>query len=173
MPAPGAVPFSGCPGINRVPVLFVWKKWMDSPGRPRPSRDCLTRRIGIGSQTALAGLFVAGSGYDPEALFWHNGRGPEYRCFCWHYAAWRKRTRQHRSWSVTVATTAALAIVFTGPPGATITHGRDFLWAPLLGDKDERAPMGRSPGLSHPSCGRSRQSKCMSCHNRSKAKGKW
>lgn len=155
-------------------LFFLFgKKWMDSPGQAEAISDWLLLLAALVSAvTALAGLFLSReAGYDPEALFWHKWSGTGISWLLLGWVAWRKPTRQHRSWSVTVATTAALAIVFTGHQGATITHGRDFLWAPLLGDKDERAPtMDEALVYTHlvrPILAE----KCMSCHNRSKAKG--
>lgn len=122
--------------------------------------------------TALAGLFLSREeGYDAEALQWHKWSGVAISFFTlgWYYFS--KRLQAQKFVSIATSVLAIVLITFAGHQGAGITHGQNFLLAPMLPEKkqiiispDEAIVFAHmvKPIL---------ESKCESCHNSKKAKG--
>ena len=123
--------------------------------------------------TALMGSFLSREdGYDQDAIAWHQWTGVavSFISLCWY--AWREKIRSVRFVNVLIASLAAMAVVITGHKGAKITHGDNFLLAPLHSDKkiETTVPLDDAVAYTHfiqPIL----QSKCMGCHNSKKAKG--
>src|SRR4030095_8399090 len=122
--------------------------------------------------TALAGLFLSKEeGYDPEALQWHKWSGIASAVFPlgWYYFS--KRVQARKIFSLLTSVVAILLISFAGHQGAGITHGQNFLLAPMLPEK--RKPV-ISPEEAVVFKQRKKQilkSKSQPCHNSKKAKG--
>ena len=121
--------------------------------------------------TALMGLFLSKEdGYTPAVLVWHKwaGVGISFLLLAWY--AFRKHIRQSKIVLIASSLAAMVIIVVTGHQGSNITHGENFLLAPVLHDdirvvKFEDAMVYAD--VVHPIL----QLKCMSCHNSAKAKG--
>ncbi len=122
--------------------------------------------------TALIGLFLSNEeGYDTAALQWHKWSGTIVSLLTcgWYYCSpWLER-KKIVSWLVTLV--AFAAVIVTGHEGAGITHGKDFLTAPLYTPgKKEAVSLEEANVYTHlvqPIL----EGKCMSCHNTKKAKG--
>jgi len=123
--------------------------------------------------TALMGSFLSREGgYDQQAIAWHQWTGVavSFICLCWY--AWREKIRSLRFVNVLIASVAAVAVVITGHKGANITHGNNFILAPLspAENKEVAVPLNDAEAYRHfiqPIL----QAKCMGCHNTKKAKG--
>jgi uncharacterized membrane protein len=63
------------------------------------------------------------------------------------------------------------AIIFTGHQGAGITHGQNFLLAPLLPEKKQQQVLLEDAEVFTHMVKPILETKCMSCHNSKKAKG--
>lgn len=122
--------------------------------------------------TAVMGLFLSKEeGYDPEALFWHKWGGVGISVFSllWYWL----QDRVHARKSITVVTSIAalLLIVFTGHLGASITHGEDFLLGPVTKTTVQQTVSLEEAEVYKHMVRPILEQKCMSCHNRRKAKG--
>ncbi len=122
--------------------------------------------------TALAGLFLSNEkGYDSTALQWHKWSGTIVSLLAcvWYYSSAWLEQKKIISWLI--ALVALVAIIITGHEGAGITHGNDFLLAPLsTSTKRETVSLEQATVYTHlvqPIL----EEKCMSCHNTKKAKG--
>lgn len=121
---------------------------------------------------ALMGLFLSREeGYDEEALQLHKWGGVGLSVFtlAWYYM--RKSIQRIRFMPYLVSAAAFTGILITGHQGAAITHGEDFLLAPVNPEKAKpQVPFDEAlvfadmvkPVISE---------KCMSCHNTRKSKG--
>lgn len=124
------------------------------------------------SITAVMGMILSReAGYDPETLQWHKWTGVAVALLTslWYY--FKKSINSHKwlHWSAALVT--LFVIVFTGHEGANITHGDNFLFAPVEKEKQEPVvPIEEAlvfENLVKPILDK----KCISCHNSKKAKG--
>lgn len=138
-------------------------------------RDFTTNLLLIGSLfasiTVLMGIFLAKEGeYFGDVLFWHKWLGSGI-AFLASIIYWY---RNHSWYKAPIAKTSAVIIVLclfiVGHLGATLTHGENFIMAPLHDPNEAKVPIDRAivfddvikPILA---------AKCVGCHNSDKAKG--
>ncbi len=122
--------------------------------------------------TAIMGLFLSREeGYDPEALMWHKWGGVvvSLLLLAWYY--FRNRLSGTKAGTFIAALISFAAIIFTGHQGAGITHGQNFLLAPLLPEKKEQQVLLEDAEVFKDMVRPILETKCMSCHNSKKAKG--
>lgn len=124
------------------------------------------------SFTALMGLFLSKeNGYDPTALLWHKWSGVAIAMIPFVWYTYREKIKQSNWLNSSVALSSLVIILITGHLGAGITHGENFLLAPVLSEKKQpKVLLGNAVVYTHmvrPIL----QSKCMGCHNSKKAKG--
>lgn len=122
--------------------------------------------------TALAGLFLSREeGYDAEALQWHKWSGVAISFFTlgWYYFS--KRLQAKKFISIATSVLAIVLITFAGHQGAGITHGQNFLLAPMLPEKKQIIVSPDEAIVFAHMVKPILESKCESCHNSKKAKG--
>ena len=122
--------------------------------------------------TALAGLFLSKEeGYDAEALQWHKWSGVGVAVFTmgWYYFA--RRTHARKVVSFVTSLIAIFLISFAGHQGAGITHGQNFLLAPMLPEKRKPVISPEEAIVFEHMVKPILETKCQSCHNSKKAKG--
>lgn len=122
--------------------------------------------------TALTGLFLSREkGYDAEALQWHKWGGVVVSVFTlgWYYFHTRLQTKKLLSFFISI--TALFVIIFTGHQGAGITHGQNFLLAPMLPEKKQIIVSPDEAIVFTHMVKPILEAKCESCHNNKKAKG--
>ena len=122
--------------------------------------------------TSLAGLFLSREdGYDAEALFWHKWSGAAISFFTlgWYYFG--KQVQSKKIVSIFTSAVALLLIIFAGHQGAGITHGQNFLLAPMLPEKKQPVVSPEEAFVFADMVKPILQAKCESCHNDKKAKG--
>jgi len=122
--------------------------------------------------TSLAGLFLSREdGYDAEALFWHKWSGAAISFFTlgWYYFG--KQVQSKKIASVLTSAIALLLIIFAGHQGAGITHGQNFLLAPMLPEKKQPVVSPEEAFVFADMVKPILRAKCESCHNDKKAKG--
>jgi uncharacterized membrane protein len=122
--------------------------------------------------TALMGLFLSREeGYDPEVLLWHKwgGAGVSLLMLLWY--SLRNSLAKTKIGTIAATLVSFSAIIFTGHQGAGITHGQNFLLAPLLPEKKQQQVLLEDAEVFTHMVKPILQSKCMSCHNSKKAKG--
>jgi uncharacterized membrane protein len=122
--------------------------------------------------TALAGLFLSREeGYDAEALLWHKWSGVIVSVFTlgWYYFS--KQVQAKKIVSFFTSAVALILIIFAGHQGAGITHGQNFLLAPMLPEKKQRVVSPEEAIVFADMVKPILHAKCESCHNDKKAKG--
>ena len=92
--------------------------------------------------TALMGLFLsAEEGYDPEAVQWHKWSGVGVSLLMTLWYGFRNSLIKTRIAAIGATLVSFAAIIFTGHQGAGITHGQNFLLAPILPEKKQQQPL--------------------------------
>lgn len=122
--------------------------------------------------TALMGLFLSKEeGYDTNALQWHKWSAVGISIFTsfWYY--YREKINKTYWHSKTVALIGLLLIIFTGHQGAEISHGNNFLLAPLMSEKETQKVLLENAVVYTDMVQPILQEKCYGCHNETKAKG--
>jgi uncharacterized membrane protein len=123
--------------------------------------------------TAMMGLLLSREpGYDPDTIGWHKWTGIGVSVgLCVAYA-FRHAGSRHRSLSGATAILLAAGITVAGHLGGGITHGEDFVLAPVI-HAHGRASVALEDAVVYQDVIEPiLEEKCMSCHNSKKAKGK-
>ena len=125
------------------------------------------------SVTVIMGLLLSNeSSYSGSQVGWHKWMGLAIAAIA-SFVYWFRDAKWYKaSVAKTAAILAVACIVLAGHLGAGITHGEDFISTPLLGLRaSEKVPMEKAfiyADVIQPVF----KSKCMSCHNSEKAKGR-
>jgi uncharacterized membrane protein len=122
--------------------------------------------------TALLGLFLSREeGYDAEVLLWHkwSGAGVSLLMLLWY--GFKNSLLKTKTGTVAATLISFAAIIFAGHQGAGITHGQNFLLAPILPEKKQQQVLLEDAEVFTHMVKPILQTKCMSCHNSKKAKG--
>jgi uncharacterized membrane protein len=122
--------------------------------------------------TAVMGLFLSKEpGYDAEALQWHKWAGVSVSVFTLLWYAFSKQLQANKIISALISLTAFFLIIFTGHQGAGITHGQNFLLAPIMPEKKQLAVSPDEAVVFTNMVAPILKAKCEGCHNSKKAKG--
>mgnify|MGYP001194422418 CR=1 FL=1 len=121
------------------------------------------------SLTTLMGLFLSLEGsFGAEQIQLHKWLGVALSFLCWGLLVLRTRPQILRPVSVA----GVVLLVLTGHYGANLTHGEDFVWAPLQAREERVARViTDSTTLFAATVEPIFEAKCYSCHNPKKAKG--
>lgn len=122
--------------------------------------------------TSIMGLLLSvEGGYEQEALFLHKYGGIVISVLALAWYTFREKLRQRKLVTVLVGLVSVMAVIVTGHQGANITHGEDFILAPIsVAEAQPPVLMEDAVVFTHmvmPIL----ESKCMGCHNSGKAKG--
>lgn len=122
--------------------------------------------------TALAGLFLSREeGYEANILQWHKWGGVITSVFAAAWYVYRNGIRKLKAVRLSVSLFGLALIIFTGHKGAVITHGENFLLAPVTPEKPVAKVLFEDAYLYKDMVQPILQGKCMSCHNSRRAKG--
>lgn len=122
--------------------------------------------------TALMGLFLSKEdGYDPDALQWHKWSGVSIAIITSLWYAYREKIKNINWLNISVAAISLGGIIFTGHQGAEISHGENYLLAPVLPQKQDQKVLMENAIVYANMVQPILKTKCYSCHNTSKAKG--
>jgi len=161
-------------------VLFaLWLIWVWVIPKQRFQASGLAEHIGewlllsvafTAALTALMGVLLSKEpGYNPESLSWHKWSGACLSLILLLWYIFYQRLR--RPGIVAVSLLSLLVLLVAGHQGAAITHGDNFLLAPVYkGRVKEKVPLDEAViyrDMVQPVL----EAKCMSCHNSSKSKG--
>ncbi|MEQ1586438.1 MAG: chitobiase/beta-hexosaminidase C-terminal domain-containing protein [Cyclobacteriaceae bacterium] len=131
---------------------------------------CLLLAALSASVTALFGLFLSINGdYGTDSLRQHIISGVVLSMFTFFLLVWYKNVKKGEIVFYSSVVFTLLALVFAGHTGSVLTHGENFVLAPiateetLTTDNASLYQLAVMPVL---------EKKCFSCHNESKAKGK-
>lgn len=117
--------------------------------------------------TVVAGLLLAAEEYGGEALVWHQWLGLISLGLSILIYFYRNESARFLKLSTL---TLAVAITLTGHFGANLTHGEDFLLAPIQSKETEFVAMEDAEVFRHlvqPIL----EAKCIACHKEGKIKG--
>ena len=122
--------------------------------------------------TALFGFFLSRQGdYGPDALIQHKISGTVLSLLCYGLLLVFVRQEKSRSLFYGLGLLTVGSMFFAGHTGGALTHGENYVFAPLSNSNDPVADADASvfqravfPIL---------EKKCISCHNEKKAKGKF
>lgn len=121
---------------------------------------------------ALMGLFLSREeGYEATMLQWHKWSGLITSVVAAVWYAYRNSIRQLKILGVAFSITGLFLIVFTGHQGSVITHGENFLLAPVTPERPVKKVLFEDAYVFKDMVQPILQNKCMSCHNNRKAKG--
>lgn len=122
--------------------------------------------------TALMGLFLSREdGYTADLLVWHKWGGVFISFLSLGWYVFRVKVRQIKPALLTTALAAMVMIIVTGHLGAGITHGQDFLLAPVIPEKQKPVVLFEDAEVYANMVQPILEAKCISCHNSEKAKG--
>ena len=122
--------------------------------------------------TALMGLFLSREGgYTPDLLVWHKWGGVFISFLSLLWYVFRVKVRQIKPALLTTALAGMVVIIVTGHLGANITHGQDFLFAPVKPEKQKPVVLFEDAKVYADMVRPILVAKCMGCHNSQKAKG--
>ncbi len=122
--------------------------------------------------TALMGFLLSKEeGYNAEALWWHKWGGVAISLFSFFWYAYRNSIHRRRFMPQLAALISFILIVFTGHQGANITHGENYLLAPVTPEKVKPVVNIEEAAVYADMVKPILETKCMSCHSSKKAKG--
>src|SRR3984893_14371865 len=122
--------------------------------------------------TALMGIFLSKElGYNQDSLQWHKWSGTliSLLAFIW-YIFYDQINKTKTSLAASSLLTTIILII-AGHQGASITHGDNFLLAPVSKDKMQTKVQLDEAVLFTDMVKPILDTKCVSCHNNKKAKG--
>ena len=124
------------------------------------------------SITAAMGLFLSKEpGYDQDVLFWHKYSGIALSFLALAWYTWYDHLQSIRFAPAAMALGCLALLTFTGHEGAGITHGQNFLLAPVRPSSSAKTVALEDAVVFNDMVRPILQNKCMGCHNSSKAKG--
>ena len=122
--------------------------------------------------TALAGFFLSKEeGYDADALQWHKWSGVAISLFMLLWSYFKKALHERKLTAFATSIVALVLIVIAGHQGAGITHGQNFVLAPITPEKKLAVASPEDAELYTHLVQPILEAKCISCHNSKKAKG--
>lgn len=122
--------------------------------------------------SSIMGLLLSREdGYTQDVVAWHKWGGVIISLITLAWYAWRTRIRQAKVLTVITGIASFVLVLITGHLGGDITHGDNFLLAPVTKEKQEPKVLFEDAmvyaNMVHPII----KSKCITCHNERKAKG--
>jgi uncharacterized membrane protein len=153
-------------------ILFINKKVNDSDALKNFGDWLLLLSAFTAAFTALMGLFLSKEdGYDAEALQWHKWSGVSIAIITLLWYAYRDKIKNSNWLKTSVAIVSFTVIIFTGHQGAEISHGQNFLLAPVMPQTEPQKVLLDNAAVYAHMVQPILQAKCYSCHNTKKAKG--
>jgi uncharacterized membrane protein len=149
-------------------LLFIWIPGIDQKEDSRMIGEmALLAGCNFAGLTVVAGLILAQEDYDRDAILWHQWSGVAVFYLCTGLYFFRTQSKKFLK---PVSLLLAAGITATGHWGANITHGDDFLLAPIQELAVEITPLAEAEVFNDmvlPIL----ESKCISCHKEGKIKG--
>lgn len=149
-------------------LLFFWIPGVDKKPEIREMGEIsFLAGCNFAGITVLAGLILAQEDYTGEILTWHKWGGLIVFGGCvilYFYRSMQAKVIRLSSIAL------AIAVILTGHWGAGLTHGEDFLLAPIQSNNIEVIPLAEAEifgDVVQPIL----QAKCISCHKEGKIKG--
>lgn len=151
-------------------ILQLFKKEFPQPGFNKIHRFLLQITTLCTVLAALMGLFLSlEEGYTGETLAWHKWGGVLVSFLAYFWLVGGDFIQTYGWTRMGLVPVLFVAVLATGHLGANLTHGEDFLWAPLL---TEEATIFTPASTSFEvAIAPILKRKCEGCHNLDKQKG--
>lgn len=171
IPAPLQVLGRTHPLLLHFPIVLLLMAvallWLRDERLKKAGAQILLFGANLTGITVVAGLILASEDYEGDALGWHQwlGVGSLFLAVLIYFFR-EKSTVFLRASSATLA----VSIILTGHFGANLTHGEDFLLAPLRSNEVELVALEDAEVFQHlvqPIL----EAKCIACHKEGKIKG--
>ncbi len=122
--------------------------------------------------TAIMGLFLSKeAGYESESLQLHKWSGIFVSIISFIWYSYQHKIKRINWLNISIAGISFTAIIFTGHLGAEISHGNNFLLAPVIPEKLQQKVLMENAAIYTNMVQPILKSKCYSCHNTKKANG--
>ena len=122
--------------------------------------------------TALSGLFLSNEGgYDAPTLLWHKWSGIATSLLVFSWYILRRKIRNTGPNTAAFAALGVVLVTLAGHQGATLTHGENYLLAPVAAEKQKPGVTMEDAEVYRDLVRPILETKCMSCHNGRKQKG--
>lgn len=150
-------------------ILFFANKYFEGEAANELAGFLLHVTALTASLTTLMGLFLSLEGsFGADQLWLHKWLGVSLSFLCWGLLAVRNNMKLLKP----AGLAGVVLLIFTGHYGANLTHGEDFVWAPLQAEEVRVARVVTdSTALFTAAIEPIFESKCYGCHNPKKAKG--
>jgi len=159
-------------------VLCVCWEWFTSYKKSitkelTPVGDTLLLITSLTAVTsALMGLLLSKeTGYVPQELLWHKWGGVSISLLALVWYIFREQVRNQKIIMTITAAGSIAVVVITAHLGGSITHGEDFLLAPVTQDKQAPAVLFEDAVIYANMVQPILKAKCIVCHNEKKTKG--
>ena len=150
-----------------VLIMAMFFLWIRDQNRMKYFSWLLLIGTNLAGITVIAGLFLATEDFEGDSIDWHKWTAVATLAMaCAIYYLQNNKLPILRALAISLT----LLIVLTGHFGAELTHGSNFLLAPLKNPMDDNIALEKAEVFQHlvqPIL----QSKCITCHNATKVKG--
>ena len=151
-------------------ILQLFKKEFPQPGFEKIHRFLLQITALCTVLAALMGLFLSlEEGYTGETLALHKWGGVLVSFLAYFWLVGGSFIQQNGWARIGLVPVMLIAVLATGHLGANLTHGSDFLWAPLMVEKEK--VFTRESTAFEVAIAPVLEKKCEGCHNGDKQKG--
>ncbi len=171
IPAPLQVLGRTHPLLLHFPIVLLLMAiallWLRDKKLKKAGAQILLFGANLTGITVIAGLILASEDYEGDALVWHQWLGVGSLFLAVLIYFFREKSMIFLRAS---SATLALLIVLTGHFGANLTHGEDFLLAPIRSNEIELVALEDAEVFQHlvqPIL----EAKCIACHKEGKIKG--
>ncbi|HNP21662.1 MAG TPA: FN3 associated domain-containing protein [Panacibacter sp.] len=159
-----------------VLIIFyiVWALWITPryPAGKEVGKVLLLTATLTAAITAIMGIILSKEdGYDADALALHKWSGIAVAILSFTWYILDNRLAQHKILLVATASVVFVLLVVAGDLGAGITHGQDYLLAPVLPQKQPHDVSIEEAMVYRDMVQPILEAKCVGCHNNKKAKG--
>ncbi len=153
-------------------ILFTPAKYKREVWFKVIAKSALLAAAFTSAVTALMGLLLSKeSGYDEDAIAWHKYTGVAISFVLFTLYSFGSWLQQHLIVYKVFITLASFILIWAGHMGANITHGENFMLAPVTPENKKPVAEFEDALLYADLIDPILQSKCVSCHNNNKAKG--
>jgi uncharacterized membrane protein len=148
-------------------LLAMAYSWFPKKHWKKSGRTMLLIGSNLAGITVVAGLILASENYEGNSLSWHKWLGIlSFGLSMGIYFLLKKKS----SFLKLSTSALALSMILTGHFGANLTHGSDFLLAPVLSQETQLVTMEDAEvfrDMVQPIF----EAKCIACHKEGKVKG--
>jgi uncharacterized membrane protein len=156
-------------------LVIVWEWFIKIPNQPilaQVGERLLLFTAFTSSLTALMGVMLANeTGYDAENILLHKWSGIAVSILLLTWYSFREKIRQFKPFSYGMGLLSLMTLLLAGHQGADLTHGENFLFAPLIPEKKLPEVLLEDAIVYTHLVKPILEEKCVQCHNQTKAKG--